>query len=270
LLSRWDKHYVWCEGRLANKVESYCRYTSSEISTICSTTTRDGATYTGVNFASQDYLSLATHPAIRSAAKDAIDTLGVHSAGSAPLQGNTALSVTLERKLANFLGYAGSTVYPTGWGAGYGVIKTLIRPDDHVVIDILAHACLQEGARNATKNVHHFPHLSNEGVRRRLERIRKDHPDAGILVVTETLFSMDSDVPDIAGLQALCRHYGATLLVDVAHDLGAIGATGRGFLEEQSMVGSVDILMGSFSKTFASNGGICCLEQSKFEARAPL
>lgn len=209
-----------------------------------------------MNFASQEYLNLASHPAVHEAAKQAIDAYGVHSAGSAALMGNTWLSRELEERLAAFLGYQDCTVFPTGWGAGYGVIKTLVRgAQDHVVIDVLAHACLQEGARSATPNVHPFRHLSNEGVRRHLERIRRDDPNAGILVATETVFSMDSDVPDLAELQVLCREYGAILLVDVAHDLGAIGPTGRGYLESQGMVGKPDVLMGSFSKAFASNGG---------------
>jgi glycine C-acetyltransferase len=122
-------------------------------------------------------------------------------------------------------------------------------------MDMLAHASLQEGARNATRNVFSVPHLSNDAVARRLERLRRDKPHVGILVVTETVFSMDSDRPDLPGLIDICRRWGATLLVDAAHDLGAFGPTGRGFMEQQGVVGQADILMGSFSKTFASNGG---------------
>ena len=169
--------------------------------------------------------------------------------------GNTSLSVALEERLARFLGYEICTLFPIGWAAGYGIIKTLVRETDHVVIDILAHACLQEGARAATANVSRFPHLSTGAVEKRLKRIRDSDPRAGILVVTETLFSMDSDIPDIVALQALCRRYDATLLVDCAHDLGALGERGLGVLHAQDMVGKVDILMGSFSKTFASPGG---------------
>ncbi|MDU0338660.1 aminotransferase class I/II-fold pyridoxal phosphate-dependent enzyme [Bosea rubneri] len=132
---------------------------------------------------------------------------------------------------------------------------TLVWETDHVVIDILAHACLQEGARAATVNVSRFPRLSTGAVEKRLKRIRDSDPRAGILVVTETLFSMDSDIPDIAALQALCRRYDATLLVDCVHDLGALGDRGLGVLHAQDIVGKVDILMGSFSKTFASPGG---------------
>jgi glycine C-acetyltransferase len=256
LIARWDSHRKWFDDRLVNGIDPYSKFTQSTISPEATACTRDERMFVGVNFASQEYLNLASHPGVHEAAKQAIDAYGVHSAGSAALMGNTKLSRLLEERLAAFLGYRDCTVFPTGWGAGYGVIKTLVRgAQDHVVIDMLAHACLQEGARNATPNVHSFRHLSNEGVKRHLERIRRDDLNAGILVVTETVFSMDSDVPDIAELQSLCREYGAILLVDVAHDLGAIGATGRGYLESQGMVGEPDLLMGSFSKTFASNGG---------------
>jgi glycine C-acetyltransferase len=255
LVARWDAQHIWLEGRLRHNVDPYSKWTAGGIGPTARFGTRDGTVYDGVNFGSQEYLGLASHPAVQAAAKRAIDEYGVHSAGSAALMGNTTLSRALEERLAAFLGYRDCTVFPTGWGAGYGAIKTLVRTSDHIVIDVLAHACLQEGARNATPNVHTFPHLSNEGVRRRLQRIRNADPDAGVLVVTETVFSMDSDVPDFAGLQNICREYDATLMVDVAHDLGAIGVRGGGYLEVQGMIGEPDILMGSFSKSFASNGG---------------
>ena len=146
-------------------------------------------------------------------------------------------------------------LYPTGWAAGYGVIKALVGPGDHVVMDGLSHACLQEGARSATANVHLHGHLDVESARRHLKSVRARDAEAGILVVTESLFSMDSDTPNLAALQQLCREFEATLLVDVAHDLGAIGEGGRGFIGAQDMMGKIDIVMGSFSKTFASNGG---------------
>jgi glycine C-acetyltransferase len=157
------------------------------------------------------------------AAREAIDRFGVHSAGSAALMGNTTLSLELEHWLAAFLGYADCTIFPTGWAAGYGVIKALVRPADFVVIDQLAHASLQEGARNATGNVFSVPHRSHAAVGKRLERIRSSNAGVGIMVITEALFSMDSDVPDLRPLVDSCRRWGATLMVDAAHDLGAIG-----------------------------------------------
>jgi glycine C-acetyltransferase len=123
------------------------------------------------------------------------------------------------------------------------------------VIDLLAHACLQEAARDATQNVHQFRHCSTNALESKLKRIRAKDSVNGILVVTETVFSMDSDVPDIEAVQKLCKTYSATLMVDIAHDFGAIGETGHGHLGLQNMLGKVDVVMGSFSKTFASNGG---------------
>ena len=255
LLGRWRPYFDWTALRSAENVLPYSKASSGRIHSSVDAILSNGTRCAGINFASQDYLNLSAHPAVHDAALKAIRTYGVHSAGSAALMGNTQLSLELEQRLAGFLGYRDCTIFPTGWGAGYGAIRTLVRPGDHIVIDVLAHACLHEGARNATGNVSTFPHCSNAAVRRRLERIRADHPEAGILVVTEGVFSMDSDVPDIAELQDICRAFGAFLLVDVAHDLGALGPTGRGVLELQDMVGKVDIVMGSFSKTFASNGG---------------
>lgn len=269
LLARWHRLGEWWESRLQSDIDAYQKFTTGPIAPEVTGAYRDGRTFRGVNFASQEYLSLASHPRIAEAVRRTIEQYGVHSAGSAALMGNTVLSVGLERRLARFLGYEECTVFPIGWAAGYGVVKTLVRPKDHVVIDVLAHACLQEAANDATPNVHRFPHLSLNGVERRLRRIRSQEPDAGVLVVTETLFSMDSDIPDAAALQALCRTFGATLLVDCAHDLGAMGATGRGVLEEQGLVGQIDILMGSFSKTFASIGGFvaCNNKGLKFALR---
>ena len=255
LLARWTKHHEWFEARSRGLVDSYCKSTEAGISPWLTALDRKGRRYSGINLASQDYLNLASHPLIRRAAVQAIERYGVHSAGSAALMGNTAAGLALERELAQFLGLADCTVFPTGWAAGYGTVKTLVRAKHHVVIDLLAHACLQEGARDATANVHHFRHLSNEDLENKLRRIRAADPEVGILVVTESLFSMDSDVPDLRAAQDLAHRYQATLMVDVAHDLGAIGADGTGHLGLQGLLGEIDLVMGSFSKTFASNGG---------------
>lgn len=121
-------------------------------------------------------------------------------------------------------------------------------------MDTLSHVCLQEGANAATRNIYQFRHLDLEHCRSKLESIRARDTENGILVVTEGLFSMDSDTPDIARFQELCDEFGARLVVDVAHDFGALG-DGTGHIGLQNMLGKVDLVMGSFSKTFASNGG---------------
>jgi glycine C-acetyltransferase len=209
----------------------------------------------GINLAVQDYLSLSTHPAIQEVATFTIREFGVHSAGSAMLLGNSWLSSRLERAISQLLDLEHVLLFPTGWAAGYGTIKGLIRENDHVVLDALAHACLQEGASCATENIYKFKHLNNNDAEQHLKNIREKDEDNAILVVTEGLFSMDSDSPNIKELQDICRKYDASLLLDVAHDLGALGQNGTGSLGIQKMIGQVDFVMGAFSKTFASNGG---------------
>ncbi|MEQ8402220.1 MAG: pyridoxal phosphate-dependent aminotransferase family protein [Roseitalea porphyridii] len=209
----------------------------------------------GVNFASQDYLSLSSHPAVKEAAVEAIKEYGVHSAGSAALLGNTRHSLLLEQRITAFLDGRETVLYPTGWSAGFAAIQGFVRPDDHVVMDVLAHSCLQEGARASTRNIHYHGHLNIRAMERRLQKIRASDTENGILLVTESLFSMHSDTPDIAAMRALCDEYDAVLLVDCAHDFGSMADDGRGHMSLQNVLHDVDIIIGSFSKTFASNGG---------------
>jgi glycine C-acetyltransferase len=209
----------------------------------------------GVNYASQDYLGLTSHPAIHDAAIKALTDFGPHSAGSPVLCGNTRLSQDVESELGALLKCEHVALFATGWQAGFGTIVGLVRPDDYILIDILAHACLKAGTYAATRNVQSVAHLDPGSIEARLRRIRSKDVTNGILVVTEGLFSMDSDTPDIRAIQEVCTRYGATLLVDIAHDLGCMGANGGGVLEIQGLLGHVDLVLGSFSKTFASNGG---------------
>jgi 7-keto-8-aminopelargonate synthetase-like enzyme len=255
LLKRIEGFYNWQNQRFHEGFWPYSRITEAGPQRVCSVSDDLGRTTNGVNLGSQDYLSLAGHPEIHQAAHEAIDRYGVHSAGSPAFIGNTTYSVALERKISEFLQMEHAVLYPTGYAAGAGVIKGLVRSNDHIVIDALAHACLQDGAAAATKNVHLFRHLETESARRWLAHIRAKDTTNGILLVTEGLFSMDSDTPNIGELVELAREYDATLMVDVAHDLGCLGEDGRGHIGMQKMLGEVDIVMGSFSKTFASNGG---------------
>jgi 7-keto-8-aminopelargonate synthetase-like enzyme len=255
LIARVGAFYEWQNLRRSHGLWPYSKATEQAPLAVCAARDDSGVRFSGLNFATQDYLGLSSDPEIKEVAKAVIDEYGVHSAGSSALAGNTKYSIRLERTISEFLNLEHTVLYPTGWAAGYGAIKGLVRPSDHVVMDGLSHACLQEGAYSATTNVHLHGHLNLDSTRRHLKRIRSKDAENGILVVTESLFSMDSDTPDLRALQELCREYGATLLVDVAHDLGAIGEGGRGFIGMQGMAGKLDIVMGSFSKTFASNGG---------------
>ena len=255
MLDRWHPVMAWWDARAHGDADPYAKVTNSEIGPRITATDRSGKRIEGLNFATQDCLNLSRHPAVRRAAADAVAQGGLHAGGSAALMGLSAGLVRLEQTIARFLDCDDATVLPTGWAAGYGVIRALVRPQDHVVIDALAHACLFEGAKAATGNVHQFDHNNIDDLVQRLTRIRAAHPAAGILVATESLFSAQSDSPDLAAMMQICRDTGALFLVDTAHDLGATGPTGRGEIEKQGVLRAIDVIMGSFSKTFASAGG---------------
>lgn len=255
LLGRTAAFEAWRAERADQGYWPYSRALHAAPGTETAITDATGQAAAGVNFASQDYLSLATSDTLKQAAIEAIARFGVHSAGSAAVLGNTSESLALEAELGDFLQMPHVTLYPTGWAAGYGITKGLVRPQDYVVLDALAHNCLMEGATAATRNVSLFRHLDHGHLRQLLTRIRARDTRNAILVITEGLFSMDADVPDLVATQAVCRELGATLVVDVAHDLGALGPGGAGSLGTQGLLGQVDLVMGSFSKTFGSNGG---------------
>lgn len=260
LIARTEGFFTWQDERRLQSVWPYARTISSPPAANCEAVSDANEVLSGVNFGSQDYMSLSSHPKVKQAAVDAIGRFGVHSAGSGALLGNTSLSRELEKALGDFLGGREVVLYPTGWAAGYGAIQGLVRPKDHIVLDILAHSCLQEGAKAATANLHFNRHLDLQSVKGKLERIRREDDKNAILVVTESLFSMHSNTPDLKGLRELCDHYSAMLLVDCAHDLGCMGENGLGQLETQGMLDGADIIIGSFSKSFASNGGLVAVK----------
>ena len=270
LLRRGAPLETWCALRAAHGVWQYARALEGAPEPLATVSEEGGPGARGINFASQDYLSLAGHPAVAEAAMRALREAGPHSAGSAVLLGNTRLSLALERALAELLCSEHVTLFPTGWGAAFGALTALVHGRDHVVIDQLAHASLRQGAAAATHNVTVHRHLDCAHVRDVLAAIRARDTDNAIMVVTEGLFSMDSDSPDLPLLQYLCREYGATLLVDVAHDLGALGPGGTGAIGAQGMLGKIDIVMGAFSKTFAANGGFVASSSSSVKRQLQL
>lgn len=262
LLTRTDAYARWRESRLASEVWPFSRVLHRTPGATTTISDETGRLVSGLNFGSHDYLGLSVHPAIREAAERALRDFGPHVSCSPILQGNTRLSLELEAALAELVGMEHVLLFPTGWGAGFGAITALVRPEDHIVLDRLAHASLQQGAQAATRNLHHHRHLDVDAAEGILRELRARDAEHGILVVSEGLFSMDSDTPDLARLQRVCRAYDATLLVDVAHDLGATGPGGTGMLGLQGVLAEVDLVVGSLSKTFASNGGFFATRSS--------
>ncbi|MFG6467238.1 aminotransferase class I/II-fold pyridoxal phosphate-dependent enzyme [Roseateles sp. BYS87W] len=263
LAAKAQAFHAWAQHRTQHGVFPYGKRLGGRPGATAELTLLDGQRHAGLNFSSQEYLSLARHPQVCAAALMAMDRYGVHSAGSTALAGNVEETTALEAELGEHLRMPEVLLFPTGWAAGFGAIKGLVRETDHVIIDQLAHNCLHEGAKAATPHIHLHRHLDVNHVERLLQRVRRRDPHNGILVVTEGCFSMDADAPDLARLQALARAHGALLLADVAHDLGSLGASGGGQLELQGLLGQVDLVMGSFSKTFASNGGfVACHDRA--------
>ena len=214
-----------------------------------------GPVIEGVNLTTVDYLGLSQDPRLKQAAIAAIEEFGVHTPSSGPLMGNSLASYDLERSVARMLNRDDSFLCPTGWAAGFTAVSGIVRPADYVVMDELSHQCLQQGAYASTTNVKTFKHLDNDDLEVTLKAIRETEATAGILVITEGLFSMDGDAPDLRTLTAICRRYGALVLVDVAHDLGATGPGGTGTIGAQGLLTDIDIIVGSFSKVFGTNGG---------------
>jgi 7-keto-8-aminopelargonate synthetase-like enzyme len=208
-----------------------------------------------INFGSQDYLGLAQHEAIRQTAIEAIREVGVHSAGSPALGGRTKRLFALEDSISKLLGKDACVIYSAGWAAGFGVISGLVRKHDIIVMDCLSHNCLQEGARHATSNVLKFAHNSPCDLERALKDARGRDSKCGLFVVIESLYSMDSDSPNLAEFVEITKRYSGILIIDVAHDFGCMGRKGLGLLESVEHSKQPDIVMGSFSKTFAANGG---------------
>ncbi|GJG89264.1 hypothetical protein tb265_44450 [Gemmatimonadetes bacterium T265] len=258
LVARTAPIVPWIAARQAAEVWPYARAVAGPVGPVAGAEAErgvDGPVREGLNFATQDYLSLASHPSVHEAAMAAIRRYGVHSGGSAALQGRSDLSRALEADLGEALRMEHVVLFSSGWGAAFGAVTALVRPDDHIVMDRLAHASLQTGAGAATQNIRRVEHLSVEALRRALADIRANDTRNGILAITEGLFSMDSDSPDLRAMQAVCREYQATLFVDVAHDFGALGPGGTGHVGRSGVLGEIDLVMGAFSKTFASNGG---------------
>ncbi len=255
IIARTEPFFAWQQTRRENGCWPFSTVLGRAPAPETVVATETGKPRSGINFASQDYLALTSHPQVHEVVLRALRDFGPHSAGSAVLQGNTLLSLDLERALSEHLQMEHVLLFPTGWGAGFGAINGLVRPDDWIVMDVFTHACIQSGAMASTQKIIRHDHLRTDQIRELLRDLRAKDANNGILVVTEGLFSMDADIPAIAPIIEACREYDATLMVDIAHDYGAMGPNGTGALGMQGLLGQVDIVMGSFSKTFASNGG---------------
>ncbi|MEK7474942.1 MAG: aminotransferase class I/II-fold pyridoxal phosphate-dependent enzyme [Candidatus Coatesbacteria bacterium] len=207
---------------------------------------------------SNNYLGLTNDPRVKEAAREAILKYGVGCTGSRFLNGTLDLHLKLEAELAAFLKKPAALVFSTGYQTNLGIIASLVGKDDVVISDRLNHASIFDGCRMAYGKTLKYRHDDLAD----LERLLKGAPArAGKLVVVDGVFSMEGTCPNLKRIVELCHQYTARLMVDEAHGLGVLGEGGRGACEEQGVLPQVDVIMGTFSKSFASIGGVAAGDQ---------
>ncbi len=213
-----------------------------------------------VSFASNDYLGLASDPRLARAAAEELARSGAGAGSSRLVIGNHRAHVELERAVAGWLQVAGVRLFGSGYAANVGVLSTLAREGDVVISDALNHASIIDGCRLGRARVVVTPHgdvgALEAGLRSAAGASRR-------LVVTESVFSMDGDVADLAAIASLCRRYDAVLIVDEAHAIGAMGPEGRGIAAAAGVV--PDVMIGTFGKALGSFGAFAASSQAVAE-----
>ncbi len=200
---------------------------------------------------SNNYLGLTVHPEVRQAAIEAVKHYGTSCTGSRFLNGTLELHLELEQRLAEWVGKERALVFSTGYQVNVGTISALVGRGDFVVTDKDDHASIIDGCRLSFGTMKRFPHNDLEA----LDRVLASLPaEAGRLVVVDGVFSMGGDIAPLPEMVEICRRHQARLMVDDAHSLGMLGG-GRGTAAELGVTEGVDLIMGTFSKSFASLGG---------------
>jgi len=215
-----------------------------------------------INFSSNDYLGLAGEPFLCEAAKEAIDEYGVGATASRLVCGTLSPHLLLEKKIAEFKRAEAALSFSSGYATALGTLGALVGKEDIIILDKLSHASLIDGARLSSASIRVFPHNDVEKLEGHLRWANQEHPDARVVVVTESIFSMDGDrapLPEI--VEAKDRH-GAMLLLDEAHAVGVVGTNGRGLAERLGLTERVDIQMGTLSKALGVSGGYVCGSRS--------
>lgn len=219
-----------------------------------------------------NYLGLTFDPECIAAAREALLTQGTGTTGSRLANGSYTGHLALERELAEFYGTPSAILFSTGFLATLGAVSTLAGPGDRILIDADCHASIYEGTRLSGAEVIRFRHNNPEDLEKRLRRLGPGEGE-NTLVVVEGIYSMLGDRAPLTEIAALTRQFGAYLMVDEAHSLGVLGATGRGLAEDLGVEAGVDFIVGTFSKSLGSVGGYCTsrhpeLELLRYSARS--
>jgi 8-amino-7-oxononanoate synthase len=203
-------------------------------------------------FASYSYLGLIGHPRINIAAKQAVDQYGTGTHGVRTLAGTLTLHRQLEETIANFKHAEAAITFTSGYVTNLSVIATLLGRGDYVISDKLNHASIVDGCLMSGAKFLRFKHNDIPSLE---ERLKQAPSGSSKLVVADAVFSMDGDIIDFPSIVGLCRKYQAWLMIDEAHSVGVLGKTGRGIEEHFGMPDTIDLKMGTLSKTIPSVGG---------------
>ncbi len=210
-------------------------------------------------FGSNSYMGLTNHPKVIEAAVEATKKYGTGMAGSPFLNGTLDIHKQLEARIAEYVGKEDAMLYSTGFGVNLGVVSTLTGREDYVILDEQDHASIIEGRRLSFSNYLKYRHNDMESLEAQL---KKCEPDKIKLIVTDGVFSMEGDVANLPEIVRLSKKYNASVMVDEAHGIGVFGKGGRGTCNHFGVTDDVDLIMGTFSKSFASLGGFIATDKS--------
>jgi glycine C-acetyltransferase/8-amino-7-oxononanoate synthase len=211
-----------------------------------------------VQFSSNDYLGLSLEPFLQEVATAAINRHGTGAGASRLLRGSHPPHAALEEAISGWKKTERALVFSSGYAAAVGTISALVGKGDVILMDKLCHASLIDGAKLSGALVRVFPHNNLERLRALLEWSARKHPKAKMLILTESVFSMDGDCPPLLEIVRLKQKYGAWLLLDEAHAVGVIGENGCGLAHELELNGQIEIQLGTLSKALGGCGGYVC------------
>ncbi|WP_415398861.1 aminotransferase class I/II-fold pyridoxal phosphate-dependent enzyme [Synechococcus sp. W4D4] len=204
-----------------------------------------------LDLASNDYLGLSRDPALQQAATAAIEAVGVGAGASRLISGTRPVHAELEQALGHWLGRERVLLYPSGFQANIAAVQALADRHTWVIADRLIHHSLLVGIQATGAKLRRFQHNNLADLKDQLDRARRDAPQRRLLVLSESLFSMEGSSPDVTALAQLCRTHGAALLLDEAHSLGILGQGGRGL---GYGIPEISLISGTFGKAFGSGG----------------
>ncbi len=209
-------------------------------------------------FGSNSYMGLTNHPKVIEAAVEATKKYGTGMAGSPFLNGTLDIHKKFEERIADYMGKEDAMLYSTGFGVNLGVVSTLTGRGDYIILDEQDHASIIEGRRLSFSVPMKYKHNDMSSLE---EQLAKCDPEKIKLIVSDSVFSMEGDVANIPEIVRLAKKYNASVMIDEAHGIGVFGEGGRGVVHHYGLTDDVDLIMGTFSKSFASLGGFIATDK---------